>query len=534
MYDYVIVGAGSAGCVLAARLSEDPDVSVLLVEAGPEDTKENVHVPAVFGQLFKTDVDWDFSTAPEEGCNGRMMYLPRGKVLGGSSSLNAMVYIRGAREDYDGWRDSGHPGWGYDDMLPYFKRSEDNERGESEYHGVGGPLSVSDTRSDNPMARAWVEAAVESGLPRNDDFNGAEQWGVGQYQCTQRNGMRCSTAVAFLHPALERPNLTLETRLQVHRLAIEDGRVVGVAGERFGEPVELRAEREVILSAGAYNSPQLLMLSGIGPAEHLAMREIPVMVDLPDVGQNLQDHINSGVIYTTDEPVSLIVGAEPEHQAAFADEGRGPLTSNVAEAGGFWRSDDSLGAPDLQWHAAPVMFVDEGLGDPVAHGISFAACLLTPRSRGSVTLRSADPTAKPWIRHNFLAETDDVRTMIAGLRMTLDIANRPALALYCKDPFVAPGSDDDVALRGHIGRHSQTLYHPVGTCSMGPVVDEQLRVHGIEGLRVCDASVMPVVPRGNTNAPTIAVAERAADLIRGGTARRFTRAEAPAPTTAQA
>src|SRR4051794_29192883 len=514
-YDYVIVGAGSAGCVLAARLTEDPDVSVLLLEAGPADVKENIHVPAAFGSLFKTDVDWDYATAPEDGCNGRMMFLPRGKTLGGSSSINAMVYIRGAREDYDAWRDAGNPGWGYDDLLPLFKRSEDNERGDSEYHGTGGPLTVSDSRSRNPMSQAWVDAATETGLPPNDDFNGERQDGVGIYQVTQRDGMRCSTAAAFLRPALERPNLHVETNLQAHRLMIERGRAVGVAGARLGEPFEALAEREVVLSAGAYNSPQLLMLSGVGPAEHLAMREIQVLVDLPGVGQNLQDHINSGVIYTTDEPVSLLVGLEPEHQLEFAEQGRGPLTSNVAEAGGFWRSRPGLDAPDLQFHAAPVMFVDEGLGDPVAHGMSFGACLLTPKSRGSVTLRSADPTAKPWIRHEFLSDPDDVDVMLDGLEMTMDIARAPALARYCKEPFVAPSSGERDVLREHLARRSQTLYHPVGTCAMGSVVDSDLRVQGVEALRVVDASVMPTVTRGNTNAPTIAVAEKAADLIRG-------------------
>jgi choline dehydrogenase len=516
-YDYVIVGAGSAGCVLAARLTEDADVSVLLLEAGPPDTKENVHVPAAFGSLFKTDVDWDYATAPEDGCNGRMMYLPRGKVLGGSSSINAMIYIRGARADYDAWRDAGNPGWGYDELLPYFKRSEDNERGASDYHGTGGPLRVSDSRSRNPMSEAWVEAAVETGLEANDDFNGDTQDGVGLYQLTQRDGMRWSTAAGFLRPALGRPNLTLETHLHVHRLLIERGRAVGVAGERFGEPFEALAEREVIVSAGAYNSPQLLMLSGVGPAEHLATREIEVVADVPGVGQNLQDHINSGVIYTTDQPVSLLLGLEPQHQLEFAEQGRGPLTSNVAEAGGFWRSRERLEAPDIQFHAAPVMFVDEGLGDPVAHGISFGACLLTPRSSGTVTLRSNDPSAKPWIRHGFLSDPDDVQVMTDALRLTMDIARAPALAPYCREPFVAPSSDDPEVMRAHLARRSQTLYHPVGTCAMGSVVDSELRVNGIEALRVVDASVMPAVPRGNTNAPTIAVAERAADLIRGRT-----------------
>ena len=500
VHDYVIVGAGLAGCVLAARLSEDPDVSVLLIEAGGPDVKEGIHIPAVFGSLFKTDIDWDYATAPEDGCNGRMMYLPRGKVFGGSSSINAMIYIRGARQDYDAWRDARNPGWGYDDLLPLFKRSEDNERGESEYHGVGGELGVQDSRSNNVMAQAWVEAALETGLEANDDFNGERQDGVGTYQLTQRRGMRWSTAAAFLRPVLDRPNLTVEPFVQVHSVTTENGAATGVAGARLGQPYEARAEREVILSAGAYNSPQLLMLSGIGPAEHLATREIEVVADLPGVGQNLQDHLNSGVIYMTDEPVSLLLGLEPERQLEFQQEGTGPLASNVAESGGFWRSQPGLDAPDVQFHAAPVMFVEEGLGDPIAHGLSFGACLLTPKSRGTVTLRSPDPTAKPWIRHAFLSEPEDVQVMTDTLRMTMDIARAPALAPYCKQPFVVPADEDDATLRAHLARRSQTLYHPVGTCAMGSVVD---------------ASVMPNVPRGNTNAPAIVIAEKAADLIRG-------------------
>lgn len=516
-YDYIIVGAGSAGCVMAARLSEEPDVSVLLVEAGPDDTKENIHVPAAFGSLLKTDVDWDYATAPEDGCNGRMMFLPRGKVLGGSSSINAMVYIRGARADYDGWREQGNAGWGYDDLLPYFKRSEDNERGASEFHGVGGPLTVSEGRSLNPIALAWVEAACEAGFERNEDFNGPAQDGAGTYQVTQRDGRRCSTAVAFLHPAEERPNLTVATRVQVHRLLFDGNRAVGVAGERDGQPFEARAAAEVILAAGAYNSPHLLMLSGVGPEEHLALKEIDVVMDLPGVGQNLQDHIACGVIFTTEEPVSLIIGAEPDQQLLFAEEGRGPLTSNVAEAGAFWRSKDGLPGADVQYHCAPVMFVDEGLGDPVAHGITFSGCLLAPRSRGNVSLRSNDPTAKPWIKHNFYTEPEDVEVMLAGLRKTLDIARQPALSRYCAEGYLTPPSEGDDDLRAHAARNSQTLYHPVGTCAMGSgedaVVDAELRVHGIDGLRVVDASVMPTIVRGNTNAPTIAVAERAADLV---------------------
>ncbi len=515
-HDYVIVGAGSAGCVLAARLSEDPDVSVLLIEAGPPDVKETIHVPAAFGSLLKTDVDWDYATFPEAGCNNRMMYMPRGKTLGGSSSINAMVYIRGNRLDYDAWRDAGNPGWGYEDVLPYFKRSEDNERGESEYHGVGGPLSVSESRSNNPMADAWVEAAVEAGFEPNDDFNGAQQEGVGRYQVTQRGGMRCSTAVAFLHPVAERPNLTIETRVHVHRVLFEGTRAVGVVAERNGELVELRADREVLLCAGAYNSPQLLLLSGIGPAEELAQREIESIVDLPEVGRNLQDHVQVGGIWTTEEPVSLILGAEPEYQQAFEQRGEGPLTSNVAETGGFWHSQDGLDAPDLQFHCAPVMFVDEGLGDPVAHGISFGVCLLTPESTGSVTLRSNDPAAKPAIRHNFYGEAADVERVTVGLRKVYEIARQDALAPYCRELWVGVASDADADLRAHMSQHSQVLYHPSGTCAMGTVVDHELRVHGTESLRVVDCSVMPRVVRGNTNAPTIMIGERAADLISGG------------------
>jgi choline dehydrogenase-like flavoprotein len=518
-FDYIIVGAGSAGCVLAARLSEEEDVSVLVIEAGPPDAKDNIHVPAAFGSLLKTDVDWDYATMPEPGCNNRMMYMPRGKTLGGSSSINAMVYIRGAQADYDGWRDLGNPGWGFDDVLPYFKRSEDNERGESDYHGVGGPLSVSESRSNNPMADAWVEAALATGLESNDDFNGETQDGVGRYQLTQRDGKRCSTAVAFLHPAADRPNLTVETRTQVHRVVLDGTRAVGVAGERDGRPVEFTAEREVLLCAGAYNSPQLLMLSGIGPADDLTIRAIDVAHDLPGVGKNLQDHVQIGGIWTTEEPVSLILGAEPEYQQAFAERGEGPLTSNVAESGGFWRSSADLLAPDLQFHCAPVMFVDEGLGDPIAHGMSFGVCLLTPASAGSVGLRSDDPGAKPAIRHNFYGEPEDVQRVMTGLRKVYEIARQSPLAPYCREMFLGAASDDDADLRAHMSANSQVLYHPVGTCAMGTgpetVVDSELRVHGIESLRVVDASIMPKVVRGNTNAPTIMIAERAADLIRG-------------------
>jgi choline dehydrogenase len=522
MYDYVIVGAGSAGCVLAARLTEDPEVNVLLLEAGPPDAIENIHVPAAAAQLLHSQVDWGYSTIPEPHADNRRIHLPRGKALGGSSSINWMVYIRGHRADYDGWRDDGCHGWGYDDLLPYFKRAEDNERGASEYHGTGGPLTVSDGRSLNPMTEAFLIACDQDGRQRNDDFNGAEQDGFGRYQVTQRGGRRCSTAVAYLHPATARPNLTVETFTQVHRVLLEEGRAVGVRASRageLGEPHEFCAEREVILSGGAYGSPRLLMLSGVGPAEHLTTLGIPVVADLPTVGQNLQDHAGSGLLWTHDQPVSLLSAASEENLAIFAAEGRGPLTSNYGEAGGFLRSREHLPAPDLQFHALPLVPLEEPIQE---HGFTLAVCALKPASRGTLTLRSADPTIAPFILHNYYSEDSDMCTMLEGMRIAAEIGARPALASYTSRLHVQPASDSEDDLRAYLRQHTYTVFHPVGTCRMGSdddaVVDVELRVRGVEGLRVVDASVMPSVTRGNTNAPTIAIAERAADLIRHGVA----------------
>ena len=513
MHDYVIVGAGSAGCVLAARLSEDPEASVLLLEAGPPDVNQNIHVPLGYLSLARTEVDWDYSSAPEPSCGGRRISLPRGKVLGGSSSINAMIYIRGNRRDYDEW---AQPGWGWDDLFPYFLRAEDNERGASEWHGAGGPLPVSDQRSGNAITPAFVEAGVEAGLSRNEDFNGAEQEGVGMYQVTQRGGMRASAAVAYLHPVIERPNLTVMPYMHVNRVLFEGSRAVGVEASQLGQLQELRAEREVILCGGAYNSPQLLMLSGIGPAEHLTMKEVEVLLDQPAVGEGLSDHAAVYEVWTTPEPESLLLALEPAAQEEFEASQTGPFASNLAESGGFARVGSGAEAPDVQFHVAPIHIVEEGMGDPQAHGVWVSTCLLTPESRGSVRLASNDPTAKPIVRNGFYAAEADLPRLLEGIRLAQEICAQPSFRPYSADPFTAPAGDSDADLREHAARTTFPIYHPVGTCAIGSVVDAELQVEGIEGLRVVDASVMPKVTRGNTNAPVIAIAERAADLIRHG------------------
>ncbi|MEV0155439.1 GMC family oxidoreductase N-terminal domain-containing protein [Micromonospora sp. NPDC050686] len=510
-YDYVIVGAGSAGCVLASRLSEDPDVSVCLIEAGPADTAQNIHVPAAFAKLFRTALDWDYDSHDEPHLDRRRVYLPRGRVLGGTSSINTQIYIRGNRLDYDGWQ---QPGWSYDEVLPYFKRSEDNERGESRYHGSGGPLAVSENRSRNPMSTAFVEAAIEAGHHANDDFNGAEQDGFGYFQLTQKGGRRASTSTAFLRPAMNRSNLTVETNLQVHRVLIEQGSAAGVVAQRLDEVVTIRAEREVILAAGTYNSPQLLMYSGIGPAAGLAPLGLPVVVDLPHVGQNLQDHVLIPLIFQHEHPISMLAAGAPENLQQFMSEGRGPLTCNGPEVGGFARTSGGLPAPDVEFLAAPVMFVDTGLGIPTGHALSFGPSMITPGSRGHVTLASEDPTTKPRIVHNYFADPQDLAAAVVGLRMALEISRQKALGAYTASPFRPPASESDADLADYIRRYTHSIFHPVGTCAMGSVVDAELRVLGVSQLRVVDASVMPTIVRGNTNAPTIMIAEKAADLIR--------------------
>lgn len=513
-YDYVVVGAGTAGCVVAARLSEDPDVTVCLIEAGPPDASESIFTPAAGGRLLRTDYDWDYDSHDEPNCNGRRLYLPRGRMLGGTSSLNGMVHIRGNSLDYDDW---DQPGWSYAELLPYFRRSENNERGASYYNGAGGPLSVSENRSRNPMSTAFVAAAIEAGFAANDNFNGRHQDGFGYYQVNQRDGRRCSSAAGYLQPALERANLAVRTELQVARVLIEGGRARGVSCWQLGQSVDVLAAREVILAAGAYNSPKLLMLSGIGPADRLRALDIVVSLDQPQVGRNLQDHPTTYLVFTHRHPISLLSAGEPKYVRQFDEERRGPLTSNIPEAGGFVRTDSGLAAPDVQFHTLPVMFLDCALGEPTRHGISFGPCVLKPESRGEVTLASNVPSAKPRIRHNYYSDERDLDTMVAGLRIALDIAGQDALRPYTEARYRHPESDSDEDLRAFVRSDTQSVFHPVGTCAMGSVVDAQLRVQGISGLRVADASIMPSVPRGNTNAPTVAIGEKAADLIRGRT-----------------
>jgi choline dehydrogenase len=448
MHDYVIVGAGSAGCVLAARLTEDPDVSVLLVEAGPPDTADFVHITAAFSALFRTQHDWDHMTAWEPECLNRRIYLRRGRMLGGSSSMNAMIYIRGNRADYDEWVAQGATGWGYDDLLPYFRRAEDNERGENEFHGVGGPLPVSEGRARSALCAAFLEAADAYGLAPNPDFNGREQDGVGWYQVTQRGGRRASAAVAYLHPAMGRPNLEVQTHCQALKVLVEGGRAVGVQVARAGEVLELRAAREVIVSGGAYNSPQLLMLSGIGRPEELALLQIPVVADAPAVGANLPYHPTVGVSYASEEECSLKDALNESNLAQWM-EGQGPVTSNVAESGGFVRTRDDIDAPDVQFHMVAAIYHQEGLLAPPAHGFTLSACVLKPRSRGIVALPSPDPTAKPFIVHNYLSDPEDLRSAMEGLRMTMELARTEPLARYAQTPFMTPASDSDADVEAH-------------------------------------------------------------------------------------
>jgi choline dehydrogenase len=520
-YDYIVIGAGSAGCVITYRLAQAGH-SVLVLEAGGDDSKvDEIHIPAAFPNLFKTTHDWNYETVEQKHALGRRMYWPRGKVLGGSSSINAQLYIRGNRLDYDTWRDRlGCAGWGYADLLPYFLRAEDNSRGASEFHGVGGPLRVEDARFTHELSAAFVESAVAYGIKRNDDFNGAEQDGAGLFQVTQKRGRRWSAADAYLRPAMAAGGVTVEIDALVTRIVIEDGRAVGVEWTASGAPHSARVDAEVVLSGGAVNSPQLLMLSGVGPAPHLRELGIDVLADLPGVGDNLQDHYAAPAVWLTQGTTSLHDHENIASLLRWQAFRTGPLASTVAEACAFVRSRDDLPAPDLQYHVAPAAFVDHGLGEPPGPGFTMAPVLVSTASTGRIRLRSADPRWSPEIDAGYLSAEEDLEALVAGVRMAREVARLGPLPQWLASEFLpGEGVTSADAIGDSTRTYGQTLYHPTSTCAMGvsdaSVVDLACRVRGVDGLRVVDASIMPTVPRGNTNAPTIAIAERAADLILG-------------------
>ncbi len=513
-YDYIIVGAGSAGCVLANRLTENPNNRVLLLEAGGKDWHPFIHMPAGLAKLISLDhLNWSYETEPEPEMNGRRMYWPRGKVLGGSSSINAMCYCRGHRKDYDSWAQSGARGWGFSDVLPWFIKAEDQENGASEFHGAGGPLGVQNLRYTNPLSTTFIEAAVQAGHPRTDDFNGPRQRGFDFYQVTQRDGKRCSTAVAYLRPALGRANLTVHTHAQAEAITIDGTRATGVKYRQKGKP-RFSDAGQVILSGGAINSPQLLMLSGIGPAEHLRSHGIGVRLDLPGVGENLQDHLDICTLVECRQPVTYDHLNEVAAGIRYLFGRGGPVSSNIAEAGGFIVSrhaDDDR--PDIQMHFVPAFLDDHGRNTLPGHGMTIHACALRPESRGRLTLKSADPMAPPAMQPNYLTSEYDRRIMLECVRLAREIFAQEAFEPYAGNE-VYPGADvqSDEEVLAFIRKKAESIYHPIGTCKMGAddmaVVDPSLNVRGVEGLSVVDASVMPSLVSGNTNAPTIMIAEK--------------------------
>ncbi len=521
--DYVIVGAGSAGCVLANRLTEDPRTRVVLLEAGGRDASLNVRIPLAFPNQFRSALDWNYETDPEPACHDRRLYVPRGKSLGGSSSMNAMLYVRGRPSDYDGWAAGGADGWSWADLRPYFLRSENNSRGASADHAVDGPLHVQDAKSPRPLNRRIVDAFVAAGLDRNPDYNGPRQDGAGMFQVLQRDGRRWSAADAYLRPARKRDNLTVVTHAQVERLEHDGRRVTGVRyRDRRGGQHVVRAGGEVLLCAGAINSPQLLMLSGIGPAGHLRQHGITPLHDLPAVGQQLQDHPMLTVLSAISDDDTLYGADKPLKLVEWLLRRSGPLTSTAAESVAFWRSRPDLPAADIQFHCGALFYEKHGAETYDGHAMTIAPVLLTPKSRGRVALRTPRADDAPSILTNTLHEPEDVAAMVAAIRMARRVAaTGPLRATVQRELRPGAEHESDEQLVASLRDRVELIYHPVGTCRMGAadddgaVLDPQLRVRGLDGLRVVDASVFPTIPGGNTHAPTVAVAERAADLIRG-------------------
>ena len=524
-FDYIIIGSGSAGSVLANRLSADPTQRVLLLEAGGSDKSLLIRMPAGIGRLGVPEFNWMYETAPQPAMKNRRMYWPRGRVLGGSSSINAMVYIRGQAQDYDRWRQLGNAGWSYEDVLPFFKKAERNERLHDDFHGNDGPLNVAERPYTNPLSRAFVEAAQQAGIPFNADFNGKVQHGCGLYQVTQRRGERWSAARAYLHPVAERANLSVITDALATRLLVEKQRAIGVEYVVGNERANAHAEREVLLAAGAINSPQLLLLSGIGPADELRGLGVPVVHDLPGVGKNLQDHINVNLLQRATQKITLDGKSRglPSLLVAlqFALFHRGPGTSNVAEAGAFVSSRGDPATPDIQYHFIPSQVVDHGRTVLDGHGVTLHACCLRPESRGEIRLASIDPRMPPVIDPNYLASGYDLKILMEGIRRGREILAAPALKPYLGEEHI-PGSAQrsDAQLEDFIRATAETEYHPVGTCKMGgdrlAVVDERLKLRGVDALRVVDASIMPTLVSGNTNAPTIMIAEKGAAMALEG------------------